>query len=86
MLSTSEKRMRLENSKITLRRQYVWWRLSAAMQDGALKDKRDVPQLNIIFLDISFLIYLHLNLLIPRNLGYITRLLFELEYLELSLK
>lgn len=78
--------MRLENSKITLRRHYVWWRLSAAMQAGALKDQRDVPQFNKIVRDIPFLIYLHLNLLIPRNVGYITRLLFEVEYLELSLK
>lgn len=55
-----------------------------------IKDTRDVPQfdIHVIFFDILFLIYLQLNLLIPKNSVYIicTRLLSELEYLEFFLK
>lgn len=50
------------------------------------KDRRDVTQFCIIFFDILFLTYLHLNLLILKNSGYITRLVSELEYFEFFFK
>lgn len=42
----------------------------------AIKDTRDVSHFKINFLDILFLIYSHLNMLIPKNSGYITKLFF----------
>lgn len=51
----------------------------------AIKDTRDVSQFEINFLDRLFLIYLHLNMLIPKNSGYITRLFLELQHFYCSI-
>lgn len=51
------------------------------------KDTREIPRFYIIFLDTLFLIYFHLNLLIPKKKSeYITMLFSELEYFEFFLK
>jgi hypothetical protein len=48
---------------------------SIGIEKVLVKDIRDVPQFHIIFHEILYKLYIHLNLFIPKILGYVTRLL-----------
>lgn len=60
----------------------VWINFLQPVQEKKIKDRRDVSQFKIIFLDILFLLYLHLNMFMPKHSGCIARLFLELDYFE----